>query len=100
MRELAEADYPIVREEMGRDEAIRYYEERGEPFKVEILQGLPPDVRRVSFYRQGDFVDLCRGPHVPSTGHLRAFKLPSNSRAYRRGVAHRPTPPRFYRTGQ
>src|SRR5205814_176812 len=63
MRELAEADYPIVREEMERDEAIRYYEERGEPFKVEILEGLPPDVQRVSVYRPH--------PDVQAPVHLR-----------------------------
>ena len=74
MHELSRGDYPIVREERSREEAIRDYEARDEPFKVEILRALPTDVTRVSFYRQGDFVDLCRGPHVPSTGHLRFFK--------------------------
>src|SRR2546422_8060743 len=72
MRELAEADYPIVREEMGRDEAIRYYEERGEPFKVEILQGLPPDVRRASFYRQRGLLGLSRRPPAPASGPIPA----------------------------
>ena len=79
MRDLAKADYPIVREERSRADAIRYYRERGEPFKVEILETLPADVTQVSFYRQGDFVDLCRGPHVPGTGHIQAFKLLSSS---------------------
>jgi threonyl-tRNA synthetase len=98
MRELAQADYPIVREEMGRAEAIQYYQGRDEPFKVEILESLAPDVHRVSFYRQGDFVDLCRGPHVPSTGHIRAFKLLSTSGAYWRGDEHRPMLQRIYGT--
>jgi threonyl-tRNA synthetase len=98
MRELAQADYAIVREEMGRDEAIRHYEKLDEPFKVEILRDLPPGVDRVSFYRQGDFVDLCRGPHVPSTSHLRFFKLLTTSGAYWRGDERRPMLQRIYGT--
>jgi len=98
MHELARADYPIVREEMTREEAVRHYEARGEPFKVEILRDLPADVRRVSFYRQHDFVDLCRGPHVPSTGHIRFFKLLTTSGAYWRGDERRPMLHRIYGT--
>ena len=98
MRDLAKADYPIVREERSRADAIRYYRERGEPFKVEILEALPADVTRVSFYRQGEFVDLCRGPHVPGTGHIQAFKLLSSSGAYWRGDEHRPMLQRIYGT--
>jgi threonyl-tRNA synthetase len=98
MRQLAKADYPIVREERSRADAIRDYRAQGEPFKVEILEALPPDVTRVSFYRQGDFVDLCRGPHVPSTGHIQAFKLLSSSGAYWRGDERRPMLQRIYGT--
>ena len=98
MRDLAKADYPIVREERSREEAIRYYRELGEPFKVEILEALPPGVTQVSFYRQDDFIDLCRGPHVPSTGHIQAFKLLSSSGAYWRGDEHRPMLQRIYGT--
>jgi threonyl-tRNA synthetase len=98
MHELARADYPIVREEMDREEAVRFYEARDEPFKVEILRDLPTDVRRVSFYRQGDFVDLCRGPHVPSTSHLQFFKLLTTSGAYWRGDERRPMLQRVYGT--
>src|SRR5262245_28105676 len=98
MRDLAKADFPIVREERSRAEAVSYYRERDEPFKVEILEALPPDVRWVSFYRQGDFVDLCRGPHVPSTGHIQAFKLLASSGAYWRGDEHRPMLQRIYGT--
>jgi threonyl-tRNA synthetase len=98
MRDLAKADYPIVREERSRADAIRYYRERDEPFKVEILEALPPDVTRVSFYRQGEFVDLCRGPHVPSTGQIQAFKLLSSSGAYWRGDERRPMLQRIYGT--
>ncbi|MBI2461899.1 MAG: threonine--tRNA ligase [Candidatus Rokubacteria bacterium] len=96
MREIAKADYPFVREELPRAEAIRFFQERGEVFKVEILNGLAAD--RVSLYRQGDFVDLCRGPHVPSTGHLKAFKLLSASGAYWRGDERRPMLQRIYGT--
>jgi threonyl-tRNA synthetase len=98
MRELAAADYAIVREERPRHEAVAYYAERDEPFKVEILRGLPDSTTGVSFYRQGDFVDLCRGPHVPSTGHIRAFKLTSTSGAYWRGDERRPMLQRIYGT--
>jgi threonyl-tRNA synthetase len=98
MHELSRADYPIVREECSREEAVRFYQERDEPFKLEILRDLPPAVSRVSFYRQGDFVDLCRGPHVPSTAHIRAFKLLSTSGAYWRGDERRPMLQRVYGT--
>jgi threonyl-tRNA synthetase len=98
MRDLAKADYPIVREERSREDAIRDYRVQDEPFKVEILEALPPDVVQVSFYRQGEFVDLCRGPHVPSTGHIQVFKLLSSSGAYWRGDEHRPMLQRIYGT--
>jgi threonyl-tRNA synthetase len=68
---------------MSRADAIAFFRERGEPYKVEIIEGL--DVDRVSLYRQGDFVDLCRGPHMASTGKIKAFKLLSSSGAYWRG---------------
>ena len=98
MRDLAKADYPIVREERSREDAIREYREHDEPFKVEILEALPPDVTRVSFYRQGEFVDSGRGPHVPSTGQIQAFKLLSSSGAYWRGDERRPMLQRIYGT--
>ncbi|MGH7930064.1 MAG: threonine--tRNA ligase, partial [Candidatus Binatia bacterium] len=66
MQELAKADLQVTREEMPRAEAIELFREMGESYKVEIIEGLPEET--VSLYRQGDWVDLCRGPHVPSTG--------------------------------
>jgi threonyl-tRNA synthetase len=98
MRELAKADHAFVREEVDREEALRFFEARGEPFKVEILRDLPAEVRRVSLYRQGDFVDLCRGPHVPSTSHIQAVKLLTTSGAYWRGDERRPMLQRIYGT--
>ena len=83
MREIAKADYPFERQELPREEAVRFFRERGEPYKVEVLEGI--DAPRVSLYRQGEFIDLCRGPHVPSTGHVKHFKLLSSSGAYWRG---------------
>jgi threonyl-tRNA synthetase len=83
MREIVAADLPFERQEMPRQDAIRFFRERGEAYKVEILEGIGAD--RVSLYRQGDFVDLCRGPHVASTGQIKAFKLLSTSGAYWRG---------------
>jgi threonyl-tRNA synthetase len=96
MREIAKADLPFVREEMAREEAIRFFEAREEPFKVDILRGI--DAPTVSLYRQGDFVDLCRGPHVASTGALKAFKLLSSSGAYWRGDERNPMLQRIYGT--
>jgi threonyl-tRNA synthetase len=96
MREIAKANHPFERQEMARDEAIRFFRERGEPFKVEILEGI--DAPRVSLYRQGDFIDLCRGPHVPSTAHVKHFKLLSSSGAYWRGDERNPMLQRIYGT--
>jgi threonyl-tRNA synthetase len=83
MTELATANLPIVREEMSRDSAIQLFRDMGETYKVQLIESLPNET--VSLYRQGDFVDLCRGPHLPSTGHLKAFKLTSVAGAYWRG---------------
>jgi threonyl-tRNA synthetase len=96
MREIVKSDLPFIREDMPRERAIAFFEERGEPFKVEILRGL--DVPTVSIYRQGDFLDLCRGPHVTSTGQLKAFKLLSSSGAYWRGDEKNPMLQRIYGT--
>jgi threonyl-tRNA synthetase len=96
MREIVRADHPFERQEMDRADAIRFFRERGERYKVEILEGL--DVPRVSLYRQGDFVDLCRGPHVTSTGAIRALKLLSSSGAYWRGDERNPMLQRIYGT--
>ncbi len=96
MREIARADLRFERSEMAREDAIRFFRERGEPFKVEILEGI--DAPRVSLYRQGEFVDLCRGPHVPSTGQVRFFKLLSSSGAYWRGSEKNPMLQRIYGT--
>jgi threonyl-tRNA synthetase len=96
MKEIAKADLPFQRQEMPREEAIRFFRERNEPFKVEILEGI--DASRVSLYHQGDFIDLCRGPHVPSTGHVKHFKLLSSSGAYWRGDERNPMLQRIYGT--
>ncbi len=96
MREIIKADLKFEREEMPREQAIRFFEERGEPFKVEILKGI--DAATVSLYRQGDFVDLCRGPHVASTGQIKAFKLLSASGAYWRGDERNAMLQRIYGT--
>jgi threonyl-tRNA synthetase len=96
MRELARADLKVERLEVPREEAISTFERMGEKYKVEIILGLPDD--RVSIYRQGDWMDLCRGPHVPSTRYLRAFKLTSVAGAYWRGDEHNPMLSRIYGT--
>ncbi len=96
MGELVSQDLPFNRQEVTREEAIRLFKEEGENYKVELLEEIPQE--RVSLYRQGDFVDLCRGPHVPTTGYIRAFKLTGGSGAYWRGDEHRPMLQRLYGT--
>ncbi len=96
MAEIVKADLPFERREMSRAEAIAFFRERGERFKVEIIEGIAAD--RVSLYSQGDFVDLCRGPHVSRTGELKAFKLLSSSGAYWRGDEKNPMLQRIYGT--
>ena len=96
MCELAKQDLPFIREEMPRDKAIRFFEELGEPFKVEILRGI--DAPTVSLYKQGEFIDLCRGPHVASTGQIQFFKLLASSGAYWRGDEKNPMLQRIYGT--
>jgi threonyl-tRNA synthetase len=96
MGQIVKADLPFERRELPRQEAIRVFRERGEPFKVEILEGIDADT--VSLYRQGEFEDLCRGPHVPSTAQVRAFKLLSSSGAYWRGDERNPMLQRIYGT--
>ncbi len=83
MKKIVKEDLPIQREELSVEEARRLFEERGEKYKLELLDEIEEDV--VSVYRQGEFVDLCRGPHLPSTGRIRAFKLLSVAGAYWRG---------------
>ena len=96
MRELARADEKIERMEMARDEAVELFARMGEHFKVNILRAIPEE--RVSIYRQGDWMDLCRGPHVPSTGWIRAFALLSVAGAYWRGDEHNAMLSRVYGT--
>ena len=96
MVELAKADLPLVREVVKRDDAIALFREMGEAYKVELIEDLEED--EVSLYRQGTFVDLCRGPHVPSTGILKAFKLTSVAGAYWRGSEDNAMLQRLYAT--
>jgi len=84
MEELAKQDIAVARSVMSREDAIKLFNDMGEEYKVRIIQDIPGD-EDLSFYRQGDFIDLCRGPHVPSTGKLKAFKLTKVAGAYWRG---------------
>jgi len=96
MAELAKADQQVSREVMQRDEAIELFRGMGENYKVELIEDL--DAETVSLYRQGDFVDLCRGPHVPRTGILKVFKLTSLAGAYWRGDEKNAMLQRIYAT--
>jgi threonyl-tRNA synthetase len=96
MKEIVDRDLPIVRRMVPREEAIRIFRERGEPYKVELIQDLPDP--QVSLYEQGEFIDLCRGPHLPSTGRIQAFKLTSVAGAYWRGDERNKMLQRIYGT--
>src|SRR5438094_4934850 len=97
MSEIAKRDLPIRREEWSRDEAIKTFDKLGEKYKVEIIKSIPGN-ETLSVYRQGDWFDLCRGPHVPSTGRLGAFKLTSVAGAYWRGDERNAMLQRIYGT--
>ncbi len=99
MQEIIAADFPFDRKEMLRQDAISFFRERGETYKVELLNDLPEDVRTISLYSQGGYVDLCRGPHIPSTGMIRAFKLLNVAGAYWRGDEKNRMLQRIYGTG-
>ncbi|MBM3391032.1 MAG: threonine--tRNA ligase [Betaproteobacteria bacterium] len=97
MAELAKKDFPVVREVWPRDKAVDFFKSIGEHYKAEII-GSIPDGQDVSLYREGDFVDLCRGPHVPSTGKLKVFKLMKVAGAYWRGDSRNEMLQRIYGT--
>ena len=97
MAELAKKDEPVVRKLMPRDEAVKYFESIGEHYKAEIIASIPAG-EEVSLYREGDFIDLCRGPHVPSTGKLKVFKLMKVAGAYWRGDSKNEMLQRIYGT--
>ena len=96
MTKIVKEDLPIVREEMSRTDAIEFFRTRGDGYKVEILSELDADT--VSLYRQGEYVDLCRGPHMTSTGKLKVFKLTSIAGAYWRGDTKNKMLTRIYGT--
>jgi threonyl-tRNA synthetase len=96
MAEIVGQDLPFERQQVFKDEAAQLFGKDGESYKLEILGEIPD--QQVSLYRQGNFVDLCRGPHVPSTGYIRAFKLTGISGAYWRGDERRPMLQRIYGT--
>ncbi|MGU3473592.1 threonine--tRNA ligase [Paenibacillus sp. D51F] len=97
MEAVIREDLPIVRREIGREEALALFREQREPYKVQLIQELPEDVR-ITLYSQGEFTDLCRGPHLPSTGLVKAFKLQSVAGAYWRGDSAGPMLQRIYGT--
>ena len=97
MAEIAKRDHAVRRELMPRDEAVRFFAGMGEKYKAEIISSIPSN-EDISLYRQGDFVDLCRGPHVPSTGRLKVFKLMKVAGAYWRGDSRNEMLQRIYGT--
>jgi threonyl-tRNA synthetase len=94
MQEIIDSAAPFIREEISKEEAVRLFQKLGEPYKVELLQEIAES--RVSLYRQSNFVDLCRGPHVPHSGKIRAFKLTAIAGAYWRGDERRQMLQRIY----
>ena len=97
MRELAARDEAVTREVWDRDEAVKFFASLGEQYKAEIIGSIPAG-EKISLYREGDFVDLCRGPHVPSTGRLKVFKLMKLAGAYWRGDSRNEMLQRVYGT--
>jgi threonyl-tRNA synthetase len=99
MREQMAEQLSFERSELPREMALEQLEREGQPYKVEIIRDLPPEQSEtVSFYRHGDFIDLCRGPHIASTAELGPFKLLNSAGAYWRGDEHRPMLQRIYGT--
>ncbi len=96
MKEIIKANHKFERIEVKKDEAIRLMEERGEKYKIELLHEIEDE--KVSFYKSGDFIDLCRGPHLESTGQIKAFKLLSIAGAYWHGIETNPVMQRIYGT--
>ncbi len=97
MAELAKRNETVVREEWNRDKAVEFFRSIGEHYKAEIIASIPAE-EGISLYREGNFIDLCRGPHVPSTGHLKVFKLMSVAGAYWRGDSNNEMLQRIYGT--
>ena len=97
MKKIIKANYPLERFELPREEAIKFMADKGEDYKVELIEDLPED-EVISFYKQGDFVDLCAGPHMDSTGQIKAVKLQSVAGAYWRGDSDRQMLQRIYGT--
>jgi len=97
MADLAKKDIPVAREEWKRDDAVKFFNSIGEKYKAEIIGSIPSQ-EGISLYREGDFIDLCRGPHVPSTGKLKVFKLMKVAGAYWRGDSNNEMLQRIYGT--
>jgi threonyl-tRNA synthetase len=97
MVEIAKKDLPVTREEWDRDQAVEFFKSIGEHYKAEIIASIPAG-QTISLYREGDFIDLCRGPHVPSTGKLKVFKLMKLAGAYWRGNSKNEMLQRIYGT--
>ncbi|MEP6958703.1 MAG: threonine--tRNA ligase, partial [Nitrospirota bacterium] len=96
-KDIIKRALPVTRSELSKQEAVQFFQERGEAYKVELIQGLP-EGQAISVYKQGDFTDLCRGPHLPTTGHVGAFKLLNTAGAYWRGDERNPMLQRIYGT--
>ncbi|MCI6529757.1 MAG: TGS domain-containing protein, partial [Mesosutterella sp.] len=97
MDEIVKQDLPITRREVSREEAVKFFESEGEHYKVELVRAIP-EGEKITLYTQGDFTDLCRGPHVPSTGCLKVHKLMKVAGAYWRGDSKNEMLQRIYGT--
>lgn len=97
MQKIIKEDLPLVRKELARKEAVRFFKEKGEDYKVELIEDLPEGTS-ISLYEQGEFIDLCAGPHLPSTGKVRAIKLMNLAGAYWRGQVENKMLQRIYGT--
>lgn len=96
MKEIAKRDQPFVREEINKEKAIEIYKEKGDEYKLELIDGLDEETQTISIYKEGEFTDLCTGPHIPSTGKINSIKLLSVSGSYWRGDEKRQRMQRIY----
>jgi len=94
IKKIVDADYSLERKNIRRDEAVKLFSDKEEDFKVELIQDIPDET--VSIYKQGDFIDLCKGPHIASTGLVKNFKILSFASSYWRGDEHNPSMQRIY----
>lgn len=96
MQNIIKENLELIKEELSKEEALEIFEKLEEPFKIELINDLSDEGENLSIYKQGEFIDLCRGPHISSTGYIKAFKLLSTSAVYWKGDENNISMQRIY----